>query len=307
MQETPFEDFHIPIGVLEYVRNIFGSVNDHVSQKFSKIPNIKEESLDISFIDRLSDFSEPVVVCPDWAVQVAAHFIGSIRHHRRYEIADIGVVVVFKRTSRIVGRKLVLLQSKRLYPNNYRVNEFEDFDYELGLGIAIRDNQNEATIMSTVTYEFDENSKYGALLKSSNQCNAINEHFGETKIPVHYMLYNPLIVPCAIEHPIKVMNDRLPNRQFGTRVIDASDVHDAMDGLPDNAPLALKKLAGACSSEGLAFGRTLEDFFYEVVSCRNGYQFHSIDDGIRRLFRRKSGPIFCVIELTIEQSLPEPE
>ena len=100
-----------------YLQN-FSNLNDKVSRKISLTPNIPEETLDISFIEFLSDSSAPTVISPGWAVRISAHFIGNIRQYRRYEIADIGVVVVFKRKSNVIGRKLVLLQSKRLYPNN---------------------------------------------------------------------------------------------------------------------------------------------------------------------------------------------
>ena len=305
MQETPFKDFHIPSDVLEYIRLIFGSVNDHVSQKFTRIPNLPEETLDISFIDKLSDFSGPIAVRPEWAVQVAAHFIGRLRHYRNYEVADIGVVVVFKRTLEVVGRKLILLQSKRLYPNNFSVNELEDFDYALGLGIAIRDSPNEATINRQVIYEFNKDSKYCALRSADRQREAIRNHFEASDIPVHYMMYNPLTVPCTILHPIQEINGKVPARKFGTRIVDALKVQEAMDGLPKNASPALHRLAEGPGPKNLLFGQSLEDFFYEVVSCRQGYQFHENLEGIHRLFERKSGPIFCVIELTIEQSSRE--
>ena len=123
MKQEHLENFDVPESVLNYIRLMFASVNDYVSQRISKIPNVPEESLDISFIDKLSDYSGPVTVAPSWAVQIATHFIGNIRHYRRYEIADIGVVIIFKKSSEIIGRKLVLLQSKRLYPKNFRVTE----------------------------------------------------------------------------------------------------------------------------------------------------------------------------------------
>ena len=239
MAEHSFEILDLPNSVLNYIRFVFSGVNDHVSEKISKLPNAPEESLDISFIDKLSEYSGPVTVDAGWAVQIAAHFIGSIRHYRRYEIADIGVVVRFKNASRILGRKLVPLQSKRLYPNNFRVTEFDDFDYQLGLGMAFRDSPNELTIVTPVKYEFDNKSKYGALKKSSNQCQAIKEHFDYTQIPVHYMMYNPLVVPWVIDHPLDLSRCKLPDRSFGTRIIDSSKVHEAMQGAADHSSLSI--------------------------------------------------------------------
>lgn len=304
MKQEHFEDFDVPESVLNYIRLMFASVNDHVSQKISKIPNVPEESLDISFIDKLSDYSGPVTVEPSWAVQIATHFIGSIRHYRRYEIADIGVVIIFKYSSEIIGRKLVLLQSKRLYPKNFRVTELEDFDYQLGLGMVVRDASHEVAIVTPVKYEFDTTSKYGALKKASHQCEAIQDHFKDTRIAVHYMMYNPLILPWTIDHPLTLPESNLPTRTFGTRIIESSEVHKVMDGSSDDSPLRLSDLLQDKPTGELTFGWTLEDFFDEVVSCREGFRFsRDRDEGIRKLFNRKSGPIFCVVEITIENSL----
>lgn len=49
------------------------------------------------------------------------------------------------------------------------------------------------------------------------------------------------------------------------------------------------------------FGRDLATFFDDVITCKDGYRFSGESDiGIRNLFRRKSGPIYSIVELTIE-------
>lgn len=303
MTQESTEIFDVPESVLIFIRNIFSEVNDYVSQKISKFPNAPEESLDISFIDKLSSYSGPVTVVPQWAVQIAAHFIGSIRHYRRYEIADIGVVVVFKKSTKIVGRKLVLLQSKRLYPENFQVTELDDFDYQLGLGMVIRDASDEVTIVTPVDYKFTKRSRYGALRHESEQCRAIRDHFEDTQIEVHYMMYNPLVLPWEISHPLSVPEHKLPARSFGTRIIESSKVHSVMKKSTENSPLKLSDLLTDDGITSSTFGLALEDFFYDVVRCREGFRFDSDrDHGIRRLFNRKSGPVFCVVELTVENT-----
>lgn len=191
-------NFNVPEIVCAFIYRIISNLNDKVSRKISLTPNIPEETLDISFIEFLSDSSAPTVISLGWAVRISAHFIGNIRQYRRYEIADIGVVVVFKRKSNVIGRKLVLLQSKRLYPNNHHVIVLDDFDYQLGLAKITRGGRSEATIYSTIEYEFDHSSAYGALNANSNQCKKIQEHFDDTNIPVYYMMYNPIVVPWRI-------------------------------------------------------------------------------------------------------------
>ena len=191
-------DIAIPEAIYSYVRRIFSELNDNVSRMISVNPNIPEESLDISFIDRLSRESHPTIVTPDWAVRMSAHFIGNIRHYRRYEVADIGVAIEYRYHSRVVERKLILLQSKRLYPNNHEVTEFDDFDYERGLGLITGESPNEVPIFSKIKYEFNQDSLYGALRANSQQCNLIQNHFTDTCIPVYYMLYNPVVVPLSV-------------------------------------------------------------------------------------------------------------
>ncbi|WP_420863165.1 hypothetical protein [Algirhabdus cladophorae] len=288
----------LPPQVFEYVRSLFGSVDDAVSKKISLTPNTPEESLDIAFIESLSGYAAPKVVCPGWAVRISSHFIGSIRHFRRYEVADIGVVVVFKRGTKVLKRKLVLLQSKRLYPNNFRVTELDEFDYELGLAMVTREEPHETPIFSSILFEFDSTSAYGALRTNSRQCQTIQDHFEHTKIPVHYMFYNPLVLPWEFSYPVG-SHPELPSRSFGTRVIEMDTVHGALaDG---SGALKISDIGKA--EEEFVFGHSLADFFVDVLKCNQGYTYDGEKDiGLRNLFRRKSGPIFSVIEVVVEQS-----
>lgn len=304
MSELPLE---FPDEIREHVRNVFAYVNDQVSKKISQTPNVPEESLDIAFIENLSEFSGPVVVTPGWAVRIAAHFIGNIRHYRRYEIADIGVVVVFKKASTVLRRKLVLLQSKRLYPLSHNVIELDDYDYQLGLALVTRDAAKEASIFSTVEFVFDQRSKYGAIKSKDEQCRAIHENFEETSVPVHYMMYNPLLIPWRTSYPVTDRAASVPKRQFGTRVIDSHTVHQVIDSHGEGySPQLLDflSLPEGGSNDRTTFGWALENFFAdEVINCRQGYTYaRDQDTGLRRLFSRKSGPIFCVVEITVEQA-----
>lgn len=293
----------VPHPVRRHVRRVFSTVNDKVTERISTCPNTPEESLDISFIEHLSSFAGPVVVSKGWAVRIAAHFIGNIRHYRRYEIADIGVVVVLKQGLSVVSRKLALLQSKRLYPTNHDVVELDNFDYELGLALVTRSDAKERTLFSKVVYEFNEMSAYGAMKAGSNQCKAIQNHFGETNIPVHYMMYNPVTIPWSFSYPSVGTATDLPGRTFGIRVLEGTVVHELLGNFSAGRSPRLSDFLGEKSGKDNSFGWSLEDFFDEVIQCREGYLFDGEkDDGIRSLFRRKSGPIFAVVEITIENS-----
>ena len=291
----------IPDVVRDHIYMIFSEVNDRISRKITKIPNIPEESLDISFIETLSNYSAPRVVAPDWAVRIAAHFIGNIRHRRRYEIADIGIVFVFKKGPAVLARKLVLLQSKRLYPSNNEVIEFDDFDYDLGLALVTERERLETPLFSQVRFEFDITSAYGALKPNSNQCSVIQEHLRDTNIPVFYLMYNPLVLPWQISYPTFLRDAELPQREFGTRIISADKVHRILESRVNSVALKVADLSEDNENNYL-FGFSLEDFFDDVVRCEQGYLFdRNRDAGLRRLFARKSGPIFCIVEVVIEK------
>lgn len=292
----------VPEAVVEFIGRAFSHVNDVVSEKISKTPNIPEESLDISFIDALSRFSGPTRVTQNFAVRIATHFIGGLGHYRRYEIADIGVVIVFKRGATVAGRKLILLQSKRLYPLNNVVDELDDFDHMLGLALITRTERTETPIFSQVTYHFNEKSIYGAMKPDSKQCKAIAAHFGETNIPVHYLFYNPVVMPWKITYPLSG-DESLPKRDFGARVLESDLATQVMTDTGRTSSPSLSEMSGSSNAEALHFGRSLETFMKDAVRCREGYRFlHEKDAGIRRLFARKSGPIFCIVEITIESS-----
>lgn len=291
------EILDVPEAVVAFIVRAFSHVNDVVSGKISKTPNTPEESLDVAFIEALSDFAGPTRITDDFAVRIAAHFIGSLRHYRRYEIADIGLVIVFKRGASVCGRKLILLQSKRLYPLSHAVDELDDFDYGLGLAIITRSEKTEAPIFSQLTYKFTNQSVYGAMTPESQQCRAIADHFEETSIPVHYLLYNPIVIPWEMTYPLSG-GEALPKRELGAFVIESDVVTQAM---AKTGRASSPSLADLSTSDSHPLGRSLEVFMQDAVRCREGYRFsHDRDEGIRRLFSRKSGPIFCVIEITIE-------
>jgi hypothetical protein len=107
------------------VRKIFASANRRVSEKLARVPNCSEPSLDLTLIEHLTRFPAPKVVAPGWTVKLDVHFLGGLRHFYRWEVADIGVLVFAKHGTQIAGKKVGLLQSKRLYPKGHNVVEEE--------------------------------------------------------------------------------------------------------------------------------------------------------------------------------------
>ena len=148
---------------------------------------------------------------------------------------------------------------------------------------------------------FDNTSNYGALRAKSRQFAVIQEHFEDTNIPVHYLMYNPLVLPWSISYPVTWSEIELPDPEFGIRVISTERVHSILNEYAGSAAL---RVADLCDREGdgRTFGWSLENFFDEVIQCNEGYLFDGAKDaGLSRLFGRKSGPIFCIVEVVIEE------
>jgi hypothetical protein len=83
-------------------------------------PNAPEESLDLTWIEHMSRFSSPVTLDSGWLVKIETHYLGRMRHFRRWEIADIGRLVHLRLGEKGRTSKVALLQSKRLYPAVHR-------------------------------------------------------------------------------------------------------------------------------------------------------------------------------------------
>ena len=60
------------------------------------------------------------------------HFLGG-RYWGHWEVADIGILVVFRRKGQMLGTKIALIQSKRLYPDEIEnAVDMHPMDYETG-------------------------------------------------------------------------------------------------------------------------------------------------------------------------------
>ena len=66
------------------------------------------------------------------------HFLGG-RYWGHWEVADIGILVVFRRKGQMLGTKIALIQSKRLYPDEIEnAVDMHPMDYETGFRRLLR-------------------------------------------------------------------------------------------------------------------------------------------------------------------------
>jgi hypothetical protein len=122
----------IPHDVRGWVRQAFADCNARVAKTISDTPTTHEVALDMTFIHPALCWigRVPRTLTSGWTVRIATHYLGGGRHYgewngweRRWEVADIGVLVMFREAGKLRRTKVALLQSKRLYPDE---QEFEE-------------------------------------------------------------------------------------------------------------------------------------------------------------------------------------
>lgn len=185
----------IPEDVTVWLSEVFGACNARITRKLSNIPNIPEESLDLTWIEHLSHFASPVTLDSEWTIKIETHYLGGLRHYYRWEIADVGLLLFIRKAGKVERSKVALLQSKRLYPTNNFVSEESQFDYEIGFARLADQEDLNRTIVTDREFEFTENCEYGALESNSDQVKAIKEYEKKNTIPIYYQFYNPWTVP----------------------------------------------------------------------------------------------------------------
>src|SRR6516164_5364233 len=115
----------IPEDVIEFTRTIFDKANTKATRALARQPSAHEEMLDFQVFAALDEVG-PCILESGIAVDIDTHWLGGRRHYDgRWEIADIGIVIVLRRAGRMLWRKVALLQSKRLYSREIPVVEME--------------------------------------------------------------------------------------------------------------------------------------------------------------------------------------
>lgn len=293
----------IPEEVFVWLRNVFADCDARVTAKLSNIPNVPEASLDMTWIEHLTQFSSPVRLSSGWIIKIETHFLGGLRHFHRWEIADIGILLFVRRGGRIERSKVALLQSKRLYPTNSLVREEHVVDYEIGFS-RLADPEDLARSMNFQSdFEFTEECRYGAIVSGSTQVRAIQEYERANAISVHYQLYNPWVLPFRQRVPLERYAPPAGDLALGARIVPASAMHEFLDSQADGYRPTLKDIRSFAPHHdnlGWPVGHFVADLF---VSCREGTRFANHDSGkINNLFYRRSGPIAAAISITIEEA-----
>ena len=295
----------IPSEIYDWIINIFRKCNIYLSGKLSNNPHCHEESLDITFIEHLSHFASPITFSESWTVRLDTHFIGGRRHFHGWEVADVGVLVFFRKNGKLVKRKVALLQSKRLYPVRGVVTEETMEDAIIGIS-ALMPGSDDVSPLSTINwYRFDKRSKYKALVRGNNQYQAIQRWMSKNKIPVYYLFYNPWKLPFTQRIPLIEYKSPDGQCELGARVIPSTDVFRTLEfkctGKSPSIGELKTVLPAYDNGQTNNYGWKLESFFGDLLKCNHGYEFSSISDSnIEHLFFRKNAMMVASIAISIE-------
>lgn len=299
----------IPADVVDWFRGVFAEANRRICERLVNVPNIRETSLDDGLVEALIPESAPTQLPSGAIVRMDIHNVGGLRRfggppwdfppRRRWETADIAILVFVYRGETLVAKKIGLLQSKRLYPANNDVEEDDEVGFLYGMNAFLRREASQAIGMLFRNFQFDGNSVYGAMNAGSEQIDAIdglNRSFGEA---VYYLFYNPHEMPFAVNYPLKE-RVRIDQVSVGCKVFEAGYVHGQLAVLERGVSPTYDQL-----QRGLDHGWPLEVWAADLLlRCRVGQAFDdSKDDQVRYFLERRSGPIGVALAASI--TLPE--
>ena len=74
--------------VTEWIRKVFRECNERITEKLSNNPNLPEESLDLTWIEHLSQYASPVTLSSLWTIKIETHYLGGLETFR--QLGDCG-------------------------------------------------------------------------------------------------------------------------------------------------------------------------------------------------------------------------
>ncbi|MBX9599561.1 MAG: hypothetical protein K2X35_01105 [Bryobacteraceae bacterium] len=303
----PAAPFAIPEAVVDWIRDVFAQVNLRSSSTLSRIPTTWETTLDHGLIGHLAEFAAPFRFSSNWVVNLETHFIGGGRFWGSWEIADIGILIIFRQRGHILGTKLALLQSKRLYPDEIEsATDALPIDYRVGFARLLATDSEYRSSVKTRAFHFSRDSRYRALEFAAQQYSAILDYTNKHGIPVHYQLYNPVEIPWMTELPADA-NGPAPVTAVtvGCRVINAVVLHEKLQraALSKGQHPSFVQVAGMPKGWEKEFW-SLQHFVADlVIGCKEGYLAGTNpveDEGLFRVFNLRSGPMSAAISINID-------
>jgi hypothetical protein len=302
----------IPEDVVLWFRGVFSEANRKVCERLVNIPNIRETSLDDGLIEALIPDSAPKLLPSGAIVRMDTHNIGGLRRlggppwdwdapfRGRWETADIAILVFIYRRDKLVAKKIGLLQSKRLYPENNDVEDEDEVGFLHGMNALLGREDQQALGSLHRQFSFTDKCVYGAIQAKHRQIQLIDDLNREFGKAAYYLLYNPHLMPYTVSYPLRE-RIRVDNCSVGCRVFDSEHIHKALSGLADGASPTFDLV----NSAGVASNWPLETWAADLLlTCKVGEQFDDArDERVGYFLRRRSGPIGSALAASI--TLPE--
>jgi hypothetical protein len=288
--------------VVDRFRTIFRAANWRLTETLQNVPSIRETTLDDTLIQALLPHSAPTRLGSGAVARMDVHNIGGLRRMTSWEIGDIAILVFLARRSSIIGRKLGILKAKRLYPSSGNIDEIDSVGFRDGMNALLRPEESPTSMLLRRTFNFNNESVYGALRSGSRQQTAIEKFEQDFEKSVYYLFYNPPRLPLTIDYPLECYSSVRREPKLGARVLPMQIVHDVLRGLPQGRAPSVREVNGSSSSNG---GWRLEEWVADLLlTCKEGRRYHTPDEtAIRMMLERRSGPIGAAIAIHIQ--LPE--
>lgn len=302
----------IPADVRSWLKSTFAGCNERAARTMTQTPTIHEVPLDMTFIQHFLSVSVPRRLPSGWVVEISTHYLGGGRHFgewdpwpRRWEIADIGLLVMFRQGGTLLRSKVALLQSKRLYPNEQELDEDVPLDYAMGFRRLFHSDDDWNEVTESRQFAFTQESRYKALITDVPQYNAIASYEAQRNIPVYYLLYNPLQIPSTAIVPLTSDNEATGPCEVGCRIVPARHLRGALVGKPTGYSPSYGELRDTLGSPFIGdvhtSGWRLEDFVELLIECETGYIAEGrADAGLNYIFNRRSGPIAAAMSITLD-------
>lgn len=260
--------------------------------------------MDNNFIAYFSKLAGPVRVDPNWTVRFEAHFIGGGRHYYTWEVADIGLMIIFRRNGKILRSKMAFLQSKKLFADSVKAPQRDPY-MRMGMGRLLDTKEEHLELVKTRTLRFEEKSKYKSFKKESVQQEAMSSFQQRFNINMYYLFYNPLRLPHSIVSPLETQPD-LTENEIGCRVITKDFLDEALKIHPKNYVPSYGDikymLTGDFVNKEHTAGWRLEYFAIDLMmGCKEGLVDDSPNFGtLQELLYQKSSPISAALSITVD-------
>jgi hypothetical protein len=266
-------------------------------------PNAHEEALDLMFISHFARMQGAVKFGSHWTVRIDAHYIGGGRHYRTWEVSDLGLMAIFRRGGKIERSKLTFLQSKKLYASPLKFKESDPY-HRQGMGRLLVTEDEHQEIVASKLLKYSETSRYRALKRGSEQQNAMREFSARHGIGIHYLLYNPSVIPWQIKTPVEQVPS-IPDNKVGCRVVPKPVVEGMLGKEPGYSPSyadVRKEFATTYRDGADTGGWRIEGFICDhFITGNEGLVDNSPNfRTVTNLLNQKSSPISSALSITFD-------